>query len=238
MEAEVLSTIDDLSGMSRVERREILYGLPKHTVCTLMSDLSYVRKEKFTRSRKPKYGNLPRAMNTDQFERVYAALPHRRFQLVVKELLFSYALRIGELHKLQVVDGGLLQIGTHEDPTKTGGVDYLPVYTDEARLRDAISVAQSYSTDYLRNVIRKAFKRSGVGIVYATSKDGRRLNQFTTHSFRHTAISAFADFVGDHYIYTRFSRHDATSQLGTVAVYRHVSNERLRNLLKECFGGD
>jgi len=230
--------LQELLQLPVAERRELFSNeLAKHELCALQKDLGIVRKKKYLYSRKPKYGNLPRALSLEQYDRFLAALPHRKFRLLVHELLFSYALRISEVHNCEILSGGLLRIGSEDNPTKTGGVDYLPIYTDEVRLSDAITVAKAHSVDYLRNVIRKAFRQSGVGIVYATSKDGRRLFQFSTHSFRHTAISLFGDFVKDEFVYTRFSRHEPSSRLGTVAVYRYCSHERLRKLLKECFGG-
>jgi hypothetical protein len=211
-------------------------GLTQWELKNIMRVASATRRHKYDRRRDALYGRLPRAMSLEDLRRVVAALPCWKLRTIVLDLLFPYALRVGEIHKVEVLCGqGLLRVGTQDRPTKTGRVDYLPVYTDSERLQRAIRLARGFHPASVSRAFRKAVKRAGVGIVYARSRDGRSLNQFTTHSVRHTAISLFGDFVKDEYVYTLFSRHDSRSRLGVVATYRHVSMDRLRVLLKECF---
>ena len=236
------------------EAKEILeyFGryLPKLKLIRGITMLSDARKRRYLRNRQPKYGSMNKGFTEEELEVFFRFIDEPKFRL-----LFTYqavlGLRIGEAVRIHLRD---LKLKTKElriDTEKGKRTDYLPIpnqlfedtlkyindYEDEIMKRDGYVFWAEYypernkrpyvSTDFARNVLKKAVKRAGLEETYGFSdgKTPKLLHRLTTHSLRHFAVTNHArKNNGNVLLASRFARH---AKIETTMTYIHTSRKEL-----------
>lgn len=193
--------------------------------------INEVRRQCYQTKNRGKYGNLRRNFKLSELQRFFQVfMPKNVLQAFL--IQFFFGLRIGELSQIQYVeDQDLLRVHS----TKTDDTSWIPVHGRTKLLMFDLDEIRDYQTGSLQKSFRKIREEAGLDYQYGEATDGRPLHQFTTHSFRHTAITVFANHIDDEYKITEFSRHKAKNQLGTVATYRHYEQQKLRTDLENAF---
>lgn len=206
-------------------------------------ELSQYVAERFPRaSAVPSYDGLDRALTDDQLRRLFKAAPNPTVKLAFAIAFFAAA-RVGELGKMEVMSGiDKLRIGSPEDATKNGTVDYLPLYEPLRSLLRHLDEVRNLSPHYVRKRFRMACKKAGpdLSTSHATAKrTGRKLYAITFHSLRFAAIDVWTEKQPDPFKQNQFSRHDGRRQLGVITVYRRggsrYKHEEFKRELEEAF---
>lgn len=190
---------------------------------------------KYKKSKKARYGRLPRALNPDQLRTFFGAIRNPNIKIAFL-IQFFYGLRISEIKTVQVHwEQELIKIRN----AKCGRDDWLPLYEPTKELFRHIDDIRGYSTNYLQKCFRAIRRDCGdkLTLIYGVTEGGitRNLHLWTPHSLRHSAVGLFGDYISDLYKLTMFSRHDPESKIGVVAVYRQYDFDQLRKDLEDCF---
>lgn len=186
-----------------------------------------VISNKYQRSKEAKYANLPRCLNINQLK-CFFSYCNRRDTRFYFALMFFFALRIGEVNRVEYLAGQKLLL---VNSLKSGPKTYLPVpdFLHDWLLDHMDLIQNNISIPYLEKLFRKIRSRaSELCYVYAKATNGRPLYQFTSHSFRHTAINLMGCHLRDPYKICQYSRHSASGEVGVMATYRYYDLEDMR----------
>ena len=210
---------------------ELFEDMSKLDIRDLSRLVNDARDYHYPRRRQPKYGNLDKSMRLSQCRRFFDAVDNDKVGRAFL-LQLMYGLRIGELDTVEYqAENELLKV----DNKKQGRREYIPVHGRTTELMPFLEQIAAYSDKYLRNCFQSIRKDAGLNQTYGESEDGRDLYQYTSHSFRHTAINVFARVEDDNYTLCQFSRHEPSKEIGTVATYRHQDHDELREGLETAF---
>ena len=207
----------------------IMLQLPKQRLINIAKNAYKARKIKYTRQQGTIYGDLPKSLTEDQlrtfFNKIYTKPLKRLFQIQ-----FFYALRIGELNKLEILkEQGILRIWNE----KCDRWDHLPIHGDTWKL--FTTPLPEYTIDQARKVFNNTIRRCGLEYIYHTDRQGYKYRQFTPHSLRHTAITIFLDHIQNPIKAMKYSRHKKGRTYGSLETYITYRTEQLKKDLEKAF---
>jgi len=246
-------------GLSEAEQKQLVGDLSDGQLKELSKAVNRIRKEQYERgNHSPAYGNLRRSFYKDELAFFFDAAPNEGIRCAFLTMMF-YGLRCGELQHLeyddsrhqpmrqvadlQSADQGKLEVDTKiRNAPKKGMLkiyqpkndrhEWIPVHGKTTKLLENLDEFKDYSKAYLRNRFGDMREETGMTYQYGESKNGRPLYQFSTHSFRKTAITLFAKQADHELKVKEFARHKG----GDVTMrYFDYDFRTWRNDLEETF---
>ncbi|MFH1750646.1 MAG: site-specific integrase [Candidatus Micrarchaeota archaeon] len=204
------------------------------------------------------YGSLNKGFNTFQIRTILNATKKPKLKLAFTIMAFA-GLRVGEVVRVKLEDVDfnrkVLRVrsekGSREDfiPLVQELYDLLKVWCEsrEHEIRSAHGhvlysgvKTQALSKNWIRNELRQLLAKLGIQKVYGIAKDSnfkkpgstKRLNLYSTHSFRHFFVTQIYKQSKDVALASRAARHRSYSSTQT---YIHNSEEELRESLEKTF---
>jgi len=207
---------------------EVLSCLTDQKLKSLSKTVNRVRCEKYrTNYNEPKYGNLRRVFYQDELLHFFDEIrsPSVKYAFLTQ---FFFALRIGEIRFLEYEPRrSVLKVYNQ----KKDRYEYMPLHSGTKKLILALDEFQNLSSAYLRKAFRSVCDDIGLDYIYMEDAKGNNRYQFTTHCLRKTAITLFAENIGQELKVKEFARHkkDVTSK------YFHYHERSFKKDLENAF---
>jgi integrase len=206
-----------------------LIGLPKWKLGEISKAITTIRESKYKRRTDPKYGNLSKSMSKEQLFEIFKIIsPQIRSFFLVQ--LF-YGLRIGEIKSIEIKEEiNLIKFWND----KYDRIEYLPIHGPTLQILKEAKHCSINSTDRLRNRFREEISK--LNYIYAKSTNGKKLNLYTTHSLRHSAITLFTECTNSELKAFKFGRWKKGSRkYGCLPIYYDYTMDRMRIDLEKTF---
>jgi len=221
------------SSTGMVWSKQQLYSLSDHELKELSKEAREVRKEKYSRGREYLRGDLPKAFTRNQLIQFFSVVKKFKHKLAFS-IMFFLGLRPHELAEIRYNKASEVVVVPESKGRKNA---VIPVYGELSSLLWGIQSVR-YEPVYINTLFTKYREELGdeFNFVYAKSKDGRNLYQFTSYTLRHTAGNLIRKSCGDPYAQSCFLRHSSKGSFGVTGVYMHYSLDELREVYADALG--